>query len=374
VLELGEARGLEDYICKYFIRSGRGLRDISSPVLKHLFYRMKKALKGREAGGKSFEVVERWMEMKEDICRRCLGGRIWTVKRKRGKRIRDPIYGDMDFSFDEVFLIDSCYLQRLREISQMGFLFMVFPSARHSRFEHSLGVAYNAKRLFNELRRKGDLYEFFKFLFEKKVNSSGVSELIKEYKNDIAECVIKGLIVIEEKVLVYAALLHNIGHLPFSHSSEAFFERSYKDFFKKTYGEMIFKGGVNEEQLLSNLARVLSSNGKAISDLINLCDLKKFIKLLLYMFNKPHEVDSYSLIKQRNFHLEFEERHEKFRNCLYLSLSALYDYLLDKNIREPIQRVLESKGVEKEEIEKVIERIKDLFGIRREQLILKTAR
>jgi len=59
---------------------------------------------------------------------------------KFGKVIHDTTWGTNYFEPHEISLINTPLLQRLRYISQMGFTSYIYPSARHSRFEHSLGV------------------------------------------------------------------------------------------------------------------------------------------------------------------------------------------------------------------------------------------
>src|SRR5688572_13192356 len=61
--------------------------------------------------------------------------------------IRSAIYGNMEFDGAEMLLVESFYLQRMRRVSQMGLINLVYPDARHSRFEHSLGVLHSLKSL-----------------------------------------------------------------------------------------------------------------------------------------------------------------------------------------------------------------------------------
>lgn len=105
-------------------------------------------------------------------------------ERKKKKNIRTAVHGDVEIDGIELRLLDSFYLQRLRNISHMGLLHFIYPEARHSRFEHSLGVLHLAK----ELLSRGDF----------------ATQLSPEDKTD----------------LKLAALLHDIGHGPFSHTSE----------------------------------------------------------------------------------------------------------------------------------------------------------
>ena len=56
------------------------------------------------------------------------------------RRIRDNTHGTIDISALEDAVLNHEYVQRLRRIRQLAFLYLVFPGASHSRFEHSLGV------------------------------------------------------------------------------------------------------------------------------------------------------------------------------------------------------------------------------------------
>ena len=94
------------------------------------------------------------------------------------KIIRDPIYYDIHVRDSEISLIDTPEFQRLRNIKQTGLTYMVYPSATHTRFEHSLGAMH------------------------------------------IAGEVSKGLEGVDCNLIRISALLHDIGHPPFSHSLE----------------------------------------------------------------------------------------------------------------------------------------------------------
>ena len=99
--------------------------------------------------------------------------------------IKDAIHDHIDVSGVAVDLLDTPIVQRLRRIKQLGTASLVYPSANHSRFEHSLGVYYLADEVAEHL----DLDE------------------------NHAEC------------LRAAAILHDTGHGPFSHVTEPVFER-----------------------------------------------------------------------------------------------------------------------------------------------------
>ena len=73
------------------------------------------------------------------------------------KFIKDSIYNYIEFSEDDMKLIDTREFKRLKSIKQLGSLNEVFPSACHSRFEHSLGVGYLSEKFINKLFQNSDI-------------------------------------------------------------------------------------------------------------------------------------------------------------------------------------------------------------------------
>ena len=124
------------------------------------------------------------------------------------KIINDPIYGCINLSKTEVQLLDTRAMQRMGRIRQMGFASYVFPSGEHSRFVHSLGVLCIMGKMCEHLYRQYGSNEAAAFSFT------------------IDDC---------RKVRI-AALLHDVGHFPFSHLSECVY--SYIDNVKST-GDML---------------------------------------------------------------------------------------------------------------------------------------
>ena len=123
------------------------------------------------------------------------------------KVIHDPIWGTNRFSWRELALIDTPLLQRLRLIHQTGLAHYVYPSARHSRFEHSLGVVTIASRIFDALCQR---------------HLKNLETLVKAVnpKSDVTQTLAK-----LRQELRLAALLHDTGHSLFSHASERVYSR-----------------------------------------------------------------------------------------------------------------------------------------------------
>ena len=106
--------------------------------------------------------------------------------RNKLKIINDPIYGFIHIPSSLVFdIIEHPYFQRLRRINQMALSYLVFPGAKHTRFEHVLGCVFLMQKTVEMLRFKGV---------------------------QISDKEAEGLYI--------AILLHDIGHGPFSHAME----------------------------------------------------------------------------------------------------------------------------------------------------------
>jgi len=107
------------------------------------------------------------------------------------KTIRDTIHGDITLTGEEMRVVDTPEFQRLRGIRQLGTSNLVFPGAQHTRFEHSLGTCWVAKRMIDRINGRA--------------SRAGLHEPID------GETV---------RFLSLAALLHDITHIPFGHTFE----------------------------------------------------------------------------------------------------------------------------------------------------------
>lgn len=107
------------------------------------------------------------------------------------QRVRDPVHDLIEFDekeFEQVCwnVVQTHQFQRLRRVKQLGFSDFVYPGAVHSRFAHSLGVFHTARKLARVIR----------------------SQLGESFQNRLAQ------------EAIAAALVHDIGHGPFSHAFE----------------------------------------------------------------------------------------------------------------------------------------------------------
>ncbi len=133
---------------------------------------------------------------------------------KRGDKLkndkfRDPIHGFIEVRSGELKIINSGPFQRLRYIKQLAMTYYVFHGAEHTRFEHSLGVMHLVTRAFNSAIQ-------------------GFEDKFPESKR-----------VWYEQLLRLIALVHDIGHAPFSHASEKLFSdgMEHEDYTVKIINE-----------------------------------------------------------------------------------------------------------------------------------------
>ncbi len=126
------------------------------------------------------------------------------------KFVRDALYEYIPLSDVSKQVIDTPVFQRLRYIRQLAAAYLIYPGANHTRFEHSLGCMHLARKFF-------------------------------QFRNK--EC---------DEELVLAALLHDIGHGPFSHESELIFSKkglSHEDISGKLITDSEISDCINDNGL-----------------------------------------------------------------------------------------------------------------------------
>ena len=144
-------------------------------------------------------------------------------KLERKKVFRDPLYGYINVEYKIISdLIDSRELQRLRRIRQLAGVSMVFQTAEHSRFTHSLGAYHMANLVIDNVEGMNEISDYEKLLF------------------------------------MISALLHDIGHGPYSHAFESVLDCSHEDMTVR----IILSKDTEVNQILSrygNLAQDVAS-------------------------------------------------------------------------------------------------------------------
>ncbi len=142
--------------------------------------------------------------------------------------MREPVHGDVYLTHDELRVLDTPEMQRLRGIKQLGTTYLVFPGALHTRFDHSIGTVHVTQKMIDAINLSFEL------------DPAGTVQVSEE----------------EARVIRIAALLHDITHIPSGHNIEdqdGLFERHdsayrYRRMFERTeVGRVLDELGVRED-------------------------------------------------------------------------------------------------------------------------------
>lgn len=154
-------------------------------------------------------------------------------KQEISKFFKDPIHREIIFNGEDSWLLDLLdteEFQRLNRIKQLGLSYCIFPSATHTRFSHSLGVY----------------------------------EVTRKFIDNIQNVSLK-----DRKVILAAALLHDLGHGPNSHAFEVYTNCSHEEFTKKIIespktqiNKILRKNDVDPKAVTSIFSKKTSSDWK----------------------------------------------------------------------------------------------------------------
>lgn len=123
--------------------------------------------------------------------------------------IKDPIHGYIELTKQEQSILDSVALQRLRNIKQLGNTSIVYPSATHTRFSHTLGVLATAEKYAQSL------------------------DLKEDYREELR----------------LAALFHDTGHGPYSHLAEEATGLDHEEYSCRTVENVHFTPPFNKDRI-----------------------------------------------------------------------------------------------------------------------------
>lgn len=173
------------------------------------------------------------------------------------KIVRDAVHGYVHLTKKEVEIIDSAVFQRLRGIKQLANTHLVYPGAVHTRFEHSLGTLEIAQR---------------------------IAQRIISLRDDWKKL----------RTIRYAALLHDVGHGPFSHVFEDIVSRVAK------------KSNFNHESVTldivkndKDLAKILGAHRDLVLDLLE-SDKKRFVEHCI--ISGPLDADKLDYLQRDSYH------------------------------------------------------------------------
>ena len=137
---------------------------------------------------------------------------------EKKKFIRDSVYGDINLNPFEVRIMDMPQFQRLRRIKQLG---LIYPGATHTRFEHSVGTMNLGSKLSEELELEQD----------------------------------------EIELIRASALLHDIGHGPFSHVSEGVLSVPHEELTKFVVTQTSMRDLLEEKFDVSEIVDIINGKG-----------------------------------------------------------------------------------------------------------------
>ncbi len=223
--------------------------------------------------------------------------------------ILDPIHGLIKLSEIEKWIISQGPFNRLRRVKQNTFLYLVFPSANHTRFEHSIGVMHLAHQIYLHANENYETGAYKKAKYK-----------VKE-TTDFIFCSTSKILKDDEPLLIQelrlAALLHDVGHGPMSHKFDQYtitgnelieiiktdtdlspFQSSFENLLDKNLSKKIeheVVSGVFIIKLIADLKRIAKdSEGKFNSTQLKIIDKinpSRVFKMIEPQFDAVHKIE-----------------------------------------------------------------------------------
>ena len=203
------------------------------------------------------------------------------------KFVRDPIFHFIEIPREIKPFVDDKFIQRLRWINQLPLEQLVYPSAQHSRFEHSLGTMHLAMRAAVSLiyNSKNKLKKIFNE--DKYIKGKNIKEKFKYF------IIAAGL----------TGLLHDVGHAPFSHTLETASKFSNGNFYynHEEYGFKISKYLLENKNhdLPDFITRIILS---VLNKKLKITDLSPVEILIRNLIDNDFDIDKGDYLLRDSYH------------------------------------------------------------------------
>ena len=181
-----------------------------------------------------------------------------TTKLNYVKYVYDNIHGNIGITETELKIIDTKVFQRLHRIKQLGPANMVYPGATHSRFAHSLGAMFVMEQYLQQVKHDG----------------ASIADSEEERQK-----------------LRLAALLHDVGHYPFSHSLEM-------PIIEK------FKGHKHEDHSINIIKNILKDNLDTYkpTEITDIIERKVANSIYSTLISSEMDVDKTDYLQRDSYH------------------------------------------------------------------------
>jgi HD superfamily phosphohydrolase len=215
---------------------------------------------------------------------------------RKAKDIHLPVHGSVSVTLMAQYFIDNKYFQRLNDLKQLGTCDFIFPGAKHTRFEHSIGTYYLADRIMMRIKSTSDNCKMSVWLGK-------IPELKTHYENVENQQGLNNWVI---ELVKIAALCHDVGHGPYSHIFDDVFVKNsiYKDHPLASHEARsceIVEKIVQESEILS--AHVTPDDIKFIQSLIDPPkDCIGFIYQIVSNNLNGLDVDKYDYINRDSLH------------------------------------------------------------------------
>lgn len=195
---------------------------------------------------KRLEILKKQVEVfastiMDDYLNSCKNAcRDMALSAEHKKNFYDSVWGTIEINEGEIFILNSPLLQRLRHIKQLGLADLLYSSANHSRFSHTLGVLQTADSMTVQI--------------EKELTKKNV-QIRKDTK----------------QLIRLAAIFHDCGHMVASHASEQFFQRNrrHPQYYMIRDARRCFNTNLGiKEPSLSEIISILFVNSPAVRNLL----------------------------------------------------------------------------------------------------------